>query len=304
MKLISVWGNSVTEYLLPIAFIGLLLLVSLPLLSTSFKNASPGMFEASSKPSQPNSMAVKKMGKMPYTQDMELTLSDGTSITLEEFPTNSGKLVELLGGNGTTEVMLAQMLQLADKLFAEGKLTQTQYNQFKDLANQGHTISNIEALVEKRIQAAKSDRSVIKQPIAFSGKTYANLADLTHQQLNWCDGCNAAGNNKELYSFLKSVGYPLRGDTETVGGAVYPFLSLYKSLYDSGAMKEPAVKNTMTYLVSQIDYMADLTANASHRLTIEQNSSPEQEVQRMASDVSHYRSGEICGKKDTGVHCL
>ncbi len=140
-------GN-LAEYMLPALMIGGLVVVSVTSLlqSNLFQNTqTQGILQANSisKDAQGKALLnIKTMGQNPFYQPYQYKTADGKTITIPNFPTDLAAAVEVDGGHGTTEKLLASMEDWIQAMVDAGEIDQTQANALKALANQGHSIGN------------------------------------------------------------------------------------------------------------------------------------------------------------------
>ena len=140
-------GN-LAEYLLPALMIGGLVLISITglLQSNLFQNTqTQALLQANgiSKDTQGKGLLnIKTMGQNPFDQPYQYKTADGKLITIPNFPTDLAAAVEVDGGHGTSEKLLAAMEAWIQAMVEAGEIDQTQANALKSLANQGHSIGN------------------------------------------------------------------------------------------------------------------------------------------------------------------
>lgn len=60
------------------------------------------------------------------TSTLAITLSDGSTIAVPNYPTSQAQLVDTMGTNGATDLYIAALRDLADQLVLSGELTPEQ----------------------------------------------------------------------------------------------------------------------------------------------------------------------------------
>jgi Flp pilus assembly pilin Flp len=119
------------------------------------------------------------------------------------------KSVETLGTNGTSALLAGDLVQYGKQLLDAHGITQENYNAIVELANQGHRIAQIEALIDEHI--ASSYQHSEDKTIAWDGGLYS-LGDLANM-VGWNNDLNIydptsfniaaqAGINPETDKFL------------------------------------------------------------------------------------------------------
>ncbi len=135
-------GN-MAEYVLPAVLIGLVAVAGLSwTLSGQFAaQGGRSLFQAETSSVGHNGKALlnsRSFGKNPYLQTVSLTLSNGKTIQIPDVPVSVADNIEVDGGHGTTEKLLAAWEKLRQALVDSGELTEAESQPFKDLANAGH----------------------------------------------------------------------------------------------------------------------------------------------------------------------
>jgi hypothetical protein len=267
-------------------------------------------------------------------QEVQLRLSDGTVISLEQYPKETSDLVQVASSDGT-EVLLANLRSLTRQLREKGKITEAQANQLSSLANRGHALANLERQFE---QAAKksgnSKEKFAATRIPYQGKVYSPT-ELSH--LLGVHSVSSLGIplDAETYAlhtkFLRAgVVSSLNPDVQkatakiqqqmnfdpanykplAIGKPYYEFLQQFDKVTDSGALREPAVQKVVEHLMSQL-----ISIQTNVGITAIAVAAPQKEYKGFfpgdfqalqASSLSHKKSKSICqtgGGEDTGVSC-
>jgi hypothetical protein len=144
----SIPKGNLAEYMLPAIMIGGLVLISVTSLMQSnlFQNSgTQAIMQANgiSKDSQGKALLnIKTLGQNPFYQPYQYKTADGKVITIPNFPTDLAAAVEVDGGHGTSEKLLAAMEAWIQAMLDSGEIDQNQANALTALANQGHSIGN------------------------------------------------------------------------------------------------------------------------------------------------------------------
>lgn len=132
--------------MLPVALVGIVGIVSLSLLgsnlSSMFSNSiqkkpPPPPIQASQGQKGPVSLAG-----VPGVQNLQVTLANGSVVTLPNYPTQSAALVETVGVDGGTEVYANSLKALADLIAKEYPEDTATANRIRQLSNLGFTLSS------------------------------------------------------------------------------------------------------------------------------------------------------------------
>jgi hypothetical protein len=140
----------------------------------------------------------------PGLTQVQLRMADGTLLTLDNYPANLSKSIETVGGNGTTQLLLANLRSLAKQLVDQGKISQDEYNRMEALANQGHRLASIQKLLENAARSAPDLNAFQNTSLVFEGKIYDHPYDLAglidvNNESEW--------KNPELVNYLNSKGF-------------------------------------------------------------------------------------------------
>jgi hypothetical protein len=68
-------------------------------------------------------------------------LQNGIEINLEGYPNNLQETITTVGANGTTDILLASLRNLAEQLMEKGQITPEQESRLIELANKGHEVA-------------------------------------------------------------------------------------------------------------------------------------------------------------------
>lgn len=147
-------GQSVPEYVLPIALIGVLAIFSLSAMGNTVQGIFAGMIQDNGSGGQglpqvdvggsagdpigdgSSGGSIGQGGKTqpPGQAPLVITLSDGTKITLETYPENLKELLDVVAANGRLDFP-GLLMGIANDMLAKGQLTTTQYNGLQAIAN-------------------------------------------------------------------------------------------------------------------------------------------------------------------------
>lgn len=309
-------GNSLVEYILPAAVIGVVLIVGSLTLVSSMQQGLSGQFGGESV--NDNRMSIRALGHNPNLTQLRLTLQDGTVIVIPQYPRSLTTSLETVGANGTTEELLTVLESLIAQMEAAGKLTPTQALALKKLANQGHAVANLESLLESAAQKAGNDNE------KFQNMTFSyNGRELTSTGLAITIGTNAGeltrtnANAKELLTRVvpgSELAKFVEGNTYC-GKEGAEFIELFTQAKASGALSDPAVSSLVSQLTGDIFSMSQGFAsvvyfaaqNEPHPL-LGHLISPNDLSSATASVVTHANSGGICEastlNQDSGISCI
>jgi hypothetical protein len=174
MKKFLFHRGNMAEYILPAGLIGLVAVAGLSW-SLSGQFAAQGgrsLFQAETSQVGQNGKALlnsRSFGKNPYLQTYTLTLANGKTIQIPDMPVSVADNIDVDGGHGTTEKLLAAMEKLRQALVESGELTEADSQPFKDLANAGHGFGESQAFMEKIMQTCGQDKKCVADRIYQNG---------------------------------------------------------------------------------------------------------------------------------------
>jgi hypothetical protein len=145
-------GN-MAEYVLPAVLIGMVAVAGLSWALNGQFAAQGGrsLFQAETSSVGQNGKALlnsRSFGKNPYLQTYTLTLANGKTIQIPDMPVSVANNIDVDGGQGTTDKLLAALEKLRQALVDSGELTEAESQPFKDLANAGHGFGESQAFME------------------------------------------------------------------------------------------------------------------------------------------------------------
>lgn len=142
--------------------------------------------------------------------------------------------LQVSGANGATELLANTLTLRADTLLASGEITQEQANLLYDLANEGHTLAESQALFENAIQTGQST-------VVFGNKKY-KLMDY-----GFLLGFKKKTTSEENWELNPAIASPL----------LQPFAAQYQIVTQSDMFQNPTVKEQVGSLVIQIGALSD-----------------------------------------------
>ncbi len=152
-------GQSLSEYLLLGGLITIVSIAALLMLAGDFSASLPELLDrifngggnglASSAMANASSKSSSSYLPSQYAETeglgpVQFTLSNGSTITLEEYPRDIPSVVETAGGNGTTEILLANLEEIIRQLIEAEEITPEQANSLMDLSNAGHEVAFVQ----------------------------------------------------------------------------------------------------------------------------------------------------------------
>lgn len=315
-------GNALAEYILPLAVIGIVVLITVTVIIQNVQGGIPNLFGTVTPTGSEKNLSLRPLGSNPYAETIQIVMADGTTITLENYPKDVSKLIETVGADGTTDILVENIRSLAKQLKDKGQITETQYNALEELANNGHNYGMTERLL--------LDAMARNTTFLTSGFVEDNEI-LTIRQRHFALGVhtNALGEDGlprsryladvlELKPYIES----LRGRIDSfslerksspefhdnaIGDTMYSFLKAYQKADQSGALANPAIQKVIQSLSKNIVLIGD---NFQDTVTLRQvnggSTNPESFNFSQASSFSHENAGGICdtgGGEDTGIHC-
>ncbi len=282
-----------TEYVIIGALVLAVGMGGLVMLASSLKGQLTGMISPPA-PLQPKAVAiaVKPTAVQPVpvvalpaaSGSKKIKLSDGTEVLLNQVGESLQKTVETAGANGATEKMLADLQSLTQQLVASGKITESQANDLYVLANKGYQLAALERQIEDAAQATRSDRSFLNTSIEYNGKQYTveEAGDL----LGFTSGVDPDRNIQRNPDYVLSL---TDANPETKA-----FIQLYNKVLKNGSMDDPAVKDVVSQLSSNITYLTDVVVDVVWGV---QNNdlSVSQTQNHLVSLTTAFDSNGICG---------
>jgi hypothetical protein len=306
------------EYALPLAIVGIAVLVGVASLGTNFSQSLPlisnGTFGTGT---DSKTIRMRPLGANPYTQIIQITLADGKTIELDNYPTDIKSLVETLGPNGTTDLLVDTLQQLAQKLLAKGEITQDQANQLSNLANSGHNLARFQAFFEDAAAKSGNDSKAfakIVKPLAeheLANIKYAKDIDPSVLDTFGIKPFSASFVYDANGNVIKDAQGNYVSTDQTLGPSRYSpevadFVNTFGKAQQSGALQDKVVRNLVTSLSQNIYFLGHTSYGVATQIAVPQfQLSPTQFNQKVAEPI-HKDSANICatgGGKDSGIYC-
>jgi Flp pilus assembly pilin Flp len=300
-------GQALSEYALIGLLIGVIGIAGLAALGNAVRGAFQGMLiseppqtkivTTASKPppSAPEVLPAPPPAIPPplpaSVSGVSITTSTGTKIALPNYPDSVSKVVSISGANGATDLMADTLTTIAKQLAATGEIDAAQYNTLIALANQGHKLGSLEKSLEDAAAQATSSAEYAKMKISFDGKTYSPKV--------LSDDQGFATNSQDA----SKVKNPL--DTRSALGETAAFLKLYDKVQNNGSLSDPAIRQIVTSLSSQIAYLSEAAVSNTYKAA-NGDISVDAVRDSIVSDMTHADSSGICqiGQgKDSGIQC-
>ncbi|MBY0402555.1 MAG: hypothetical protein K2X66_01545 [Cyanobacteria bacterium] len=316
-------GNQLVEYVVPLAIVGLAIIAASSILSPNLKNfIGHQMSDSGEQAPSSSEVSIRRLGKNPLTSRVLLTLSDGTQITLSQYPTNLKLSIESIGADGTTDLLANALIELAQKLANENKITPDQSTALIKLANSGHHLAKVEGLISDAVEKTYHHPEQFgSQTIQYEGQPLemfyvAHLLggaggvsdnDILNQK-NILKPLNP-GTSLALRDLISGYSNAAEG-IKNQGAFLNSFTELYSDVLHSGALKEPSVSNLVKSLAAEIYTLSQNTAYVTRGLARQSdsvtNASEFKQVLIQNTENSHINSRGICivgNGKDRGQSC-
>ncbi|MBY0404109.1 MAG: hypothetical protein K2X66_09435 [Cyanobacteria bacterium] len=262
-------------------------------------------------------LILQPMGRNPLTGAVKLTFRDGTSIQLEDYPSDVQKLIETLGPNGATDTLADALRNLAKKLLAEGKITTMEANQLAQLANFGHVLAKNQRIREDFAKESGDDSQLFADKIkAFQEQEVLNIKPVT--QLDPAVAAlfrmGASGPGVILDEKGKVI-YESNGDPKLDYSKLeavkipkdhFDFIQEFGVVSHSRIFQEPVLKAVISALAVNISGIANDSGCFSNRAALSAFSVTPDQINQKISDSSHKYSVDICaagGGADSGIQC-
>lgn len=156
-------------------------------------------------------------------------LDNGMVIDMTGYPIDLKQSLQTSGANGTSKLLADTLQNVALQLAAKGQISQAQANALLALANKGHTMADIEQVIENAVGGNQ-----LNQPVSYGGKTFDDMEVLSDQ--------------------VGVVG-SVDNNSEKLGPALAQFYDAYDQAKSSGALNDPAVDQLIGSLVNQISHI-------------------------------------------------
>jgi hypothetical protein len=165
-------GNNLTEVLLPATLIGVVLISGvsslLPTLTEHSIDTVNGTYLNKNR-----QIATAPLGQNPLLTEYTLKLEDGSSFTIRGLPASISKSIETVGVSGTTTELLASFVKTIDQLLKDGKISLTEANMLRTLADKGFSLSNNQSVIEQAALTCGQDKPCLQSALANNPALFA-----------------------------------------------------------------------------------------------------------------------------------
>jgi hypothetical protein len=290
---LSSLGQGISEYGLTLALAAIVALGAFALLGNNLKLGFNSMLP---KPPSPiaslpagnqldvsgHSSGTASQPNAAWERPLQITLKNGSQITIDGYPDNLSKSIMTVGANGTTTQLLATLEHLIGELLDKVEITEAQASALRTLANRGHDLANREKVIEDRLIDRQNGIPQTEGPVTYKGKTYGGLDTFARS----IDILNSGLQKESQASFDDA----------------------YQQALNSAALQDPAVRAVVDSLVQDIAGIADVFGGETSAILTrpEAGHSLQNLLEATASKQTHQDSAEICttdNGSDTGVHC-
>jgi Flp pilus assembly pilin Flp len=158
--------------------------------------------------------------------------SGATVPSAEEF----GRLIATLGANGATELLADRLTRQIEQWLQDGTLASTEASSLVQLANAGHRLADAQKLLE---QARKTGQT----KIVYDGKTYSTYDFATALRYNSSNGITLS----DIFG----------SNPDKANAVIKPFALAYQQALRSSAMANPAVRQAVSKLSTEISIVTD-----------------------------------------------
>jgi hypothetical protein len=272
----------------------------------------------------------------PGTHNINVTLSNGMTISLTNYPTDVGESLETAGALGTTERLLASLDDIIAALQADPTVDANTVNLLTQLSNQGHDIGQNLSMVESTVTeietyglmgytAGNSTLNLLNSLLPGSNSGTSALVGFDYYQ-----SINGGASNRQITGIITdgscSSGAVCYSVTMTdlngnqvqgqmpAGSAHTDFLTTYQQLVQSNAINDPTVAAIVDHLVTDISTTSFSFARAVNEELGQLYFLPSVppgyvtmgQINNMASTTVHQDSNGICtigGGTTTAVSC-
>jgi hypothetical protein len=298
-------ANSLIEYILPIAVVGVGVMVAITLFQPVMMEGVLGKVSAKPGSLKNAGAEIRKLGENPALRTLNITLADGTRIYVPEYPADMALAIETQGVDGTTELLIANLRSIARQLRDAEKITQAEFANFEALANQGHQLA--------RIQKILADASLANDTDIFSYKYQVDGQHYNLLELSWLISDSGLPQNQvdqNLGNRTLVTDFPsdkMKSMFNLTGIQLYRFKALYAQANASKAMADPALQKVISALSLNINHLSNETGHNSNSV-MAGDLSPAQFNGKIASAMTHASSAHICtssgpNAEDSGIHC-
>jgi hypothetical protein len=304
-------GNNLVEYALPIGLVGILLLAAVPMLNPALTGtirgsvasgpASPVGGSPPGPGSSPSSqVAVKQLGALPSGVAPPIN----PTATLEALR----REVETAGGSGVSEKLLSALRRTAQQLRAEGKINDAQLAELLALADRGHTLAQIQRLIERQAQEGSGPENEFnKERVSLDGFGSRPISNYTGMLLV----TNDSTGGPDVYAPFSEVSSSMReqfnlpSHLTKVGRPLFDFIQQFEVALNQGALRDSDAREVVSALSQDILTLSIQTGNTASGVYYG-GQDRSQFTQMQAARLTDLKSAQICSVgngNDTGLDC-
>jgi hypothetical protein len=304
LKLSQNFGQNLAEYSLAIGTVCLLSLGSLMTFGGSLRDLLPKMFpapgasftgNAPKEPVSPNTPAApsSSASSTAGTSHLSITTSSGSTINVDNYPTDLPTTISTLGANGTTEVLSDTILKLAKQQLAAGAISQDQYNTLVALSNQGHYLGELAGAIQTAAANSTDGTTFNDTMVVIKGESVPIVS------LNGMLGIKNENYNDPSTMTTDAL------NSKAAQPPLQQFNDLYQQALTSGALNDPVVKQVVkdaAAKIAQINTSMDYLAGGVSTEVVSATSSSDY----LSGLLVHQNASTICtagNASDTGVSC-
>jgi hypothetical protein len=254
---------------------------------------------------------------IPGTQLAELTLQDGSKVSIPNFPSDMSKLIETLGPNGATELYNNTLRQIGMRLLSEGKITPEQANQFSNLANSGHSLAQVAKIYEDASsQLGNNPSNYSNKILPFMNNQIANkknvndinpeirqLFNIQPEYTEVAFDANGMAKRDAQGNYIFDTANPTKS-------YLFPeqanFVNTFAQLKQKGALSDPNLNLLVTTLSQKIVALTVSTSIYGNRGAMPRYGFDPQNLKTQLVSDFHANASNICAAgdgKDSGVYC-
>lgn len=174
------------------------------------------------------------------------------------------------GTSGNTAEAYKQLKALWAKAVKEGKMTEEEAANLDALAQQALKLAQIQKAIETAMhQVGTNNEQLLSLQVQLDGKSYtvAQLAEM----IGWKENNTGQGN-------------PLVPDANANGAELNMLKELYQQAEKDGALKDPAVKASVSQLTGQVANFSDVSQNASDGVVVSAPEAAQQQYEEGVAD--------------------
>lgn len=285
-------GNTLVEYVLIGLFLTILCIAAMQVVGTGLNTAMAKVRDDLAAHKQGAVAALLKKNSQLNGYNAALTQAQ-----LEQLEMSLPNKLQTTGANGSTVILANQIASAAALSLSEGKIDQAQYDALMQLANQGHKMAKIEAMVESALKLANGNMDTFNtMTFVIEGKTY------TASELAYSVG--SLGLNPQNLG-EQSI---LNASNASPQAEMQKFLDLYNQVTTSGALSDPVISSSVQSASTQIAMLGELTEDAIYNLNhgMATDASIEGVLAAQAANATHMASSSICvagNFQDNGILC-